>query len=101
MILPCSNKVAIGGRGLRPDAWRFAVPIQFGGRTERPFDAWIVVKEREKDGDAFDNGGLQFLVEIFPVAVVPALDRFELFLSVLVNPARRSSCWTVGSIPSL
>jgi hypothetical protein len=49
----------------------------------------IVIKKRKKEGDALDDGRLQLLVEIFPIAVVPAFNGFELFLFVKVEPASR------------
>src|SRR6266851_131781 len=62
--------------------------IQFERRTEHAFDAWIVVKEREKNRNAFHNRALQLLIDIFPVVVIPALNGFQLLLSILVNGIR-------------
>ena len=74
-----------GGKWLPPRCLGCAFPVEFDGGTERPFDAGIVVKERQKNGDAFDNRALQFLVEVFPIAVVPAFDGIQLFFLVRVN----------------
>src|SRR5260370_4489441 len=62
--------------------------MQFERPTERAFDACILVKEREKNRDQFDNVAAQLLIDVFPIVVIPALDGFQLLLSILVNAIR-------------
>src|SRR5262249_15997280 len=45
----------------------------------------VVVKEREEYRDSFDNRRLELLINVGPVVVIPALDRFQLFLAIFVH----------------
>ena len=87
-ILPCSSRVAIGGSGLRPDTEVWVSLYRSTGGQNVRFTRGLSSKEGEENRDAFNNGGLQLLVQVFPIAVVPALDGLQLLLFVGVNTGR-------------
>ena len=59
-------------------------------RTERAPDGRVVVEQREEHDDALDDRGSEARFEANPVAVVPALHRGQLLLSI--RPVRRPVC---------
>ena len=67
------------------DRKKWTLPCTTRLEDRCPLDGGTVIKKGQKNGNAFDNGCLKFLVDPLPIVFVPALDSLQLFFLVGVR----------------
>src|SRR5260370_14891326 len=68
-------------------------------RTEDALHLRVVIEERKKDGDAFNDGGAQFGLDPLPVLIEPATHGVELLEFVRVGMSRIENAQRLGGNP--
>ena len=101
-IRPVSISSAEGGQRLAVPAGRVGDRVVAGlGWAEGVLHGGVVVEERQKHRDAFDDRGAELGFDPHPVVLEPPLDRLELLPLAGVEPRRPksgSARWTSNGI---